>query len=158
MSASTYESNQNRKILAVSSGGGHWDELIALRGAFDEADVVFATTIPELLQKYSITDGYCLPDCNRNDVWMSVRCFFSAFSLVFRSRADVVISTGAAPGLFCLLAARIMGKKTIWIDSIANAEELSMSGKLAGFVATTWLTQWQHLARPSGPHFAGAVL
>lgn len=152
------EKAKKKRILAASSGGGHWDELIALRDAFDGGEVIFATTIPELLNKYSIKNGHCLPDCNRNDFLMSIRCFFSAFYLVFRSRADVVISTGAAPGLFCLLAGRIMGKKTIWIDSIANAEKLSMSGRLAGFVATTWLTQWQHLARPSGPHFAGAVL
>ncbi|MGO7302043.1 glucuronosyltransferase, partial [Rhizobium ruizarguesonis] len=24
--------------------------------------------------------------------------------------------------------------------------------------ATLWLTQWQHLSRPDGPHYAGAFL
>ena len=33
-----------------------------------------------------------------------------------------------------------------------------MSGRLARRVADAWLTQWQHLARPEGPHYWGAVL
>lgn len=59
---------------------------------------------------------------------------------------------------FCLLAGKLTGKRTIWIDSVANVEKLSLSGKLAGHIATLWLTQWQHLSRPDGPHYAGAVL
>jgi hypothetical protein len=52
----------------------------------------------------------------------------------------------------------MLGKKAIWIDSVANVEKLSMSGKLAGHIATLWLTQWEHLAKPKGPHYGGAIL
>ena len=48
--------------------------------------------------------------------------------------------------------------KTIWIDSIANCERLSSSGRRARRVAHQWLTQWPDLARPEGPHYWGAVL
>ena len=51
-----------------------------------------------------------------------------------------------------------MGARTIWLDSIANVEELSMSGSWIGRSADLWLTQWPHLARPEGPHYAGSVL
>jgi UDP-N-acetylglucosamine:LPS N-acetylglucosamine transferase len=146
------------KVLAASSGGGHWEQLMAMRGAFEGCDIVFATTIPGLLAKYDIRGGLVLPDCSRDSITMSIRCFFSAFSIVIKQRPDVVISTGAAPGLFCLLAGKLTGKRTIWIDSVANVEKLSLSGKLAGHIATLWLTQWQHLSRPDGPHYAGAVL
>ena len=69
-----------------------------------------------------------------------------------------VISTGAAPGYFAIRIGRLLGAKTIWVDSIANAEELSMTGKLVQRHADVWLTQWEHLSRPEGPGFAGAVL
>ncbi|MGZ2381495.1 glucuronosyltransferase [Rhizobium leguminosarum] len=146
------------KVLAASSGGGHWEQLMAMRGAFEGCDIVFATTIPGLLAKYDIRGGLVLPDCSRDSITMSIRCFFTAFSIVIKQRPDVIISTGAAPGLFCLLAGKLTGKRTIWIDSVANVEKLSLSGKLAGHIATLWLTQWQHLSRPDGPHYAGAVL
>jgi hypothetical protein len=73
-------------------------------------------------------------------------------------RPDVVISTGAAPGFLALRLGRLLGARTIWVDSVANGEELSMSGKLAGRYADLWLTQWEHLAHEGGPQFRGNVL
>ena len=78
--------------------------------------------------------------------------------IMFRERPDVVVSTGAAPGYFCLKFAKWVGARTVWIDSIANADCLSLAGEKAGRYADLWLTQWPHLARPDGPHYRGAVL
>ena len=48
--------------------------------------------------------------------------------------------------------------RTMWIDSVANTERLSLSGWLARPVADAWLVQWEHLSRPKGPSYWGAVL
>ena len=48
--------------------------------------------------------------------------------------------------------------RTIWLDSIANSEELSGSGQHAKRWADAWLTQWPHLATPDGPDHWGMVL
>lgn len=77
---------------------------------------------------------------------------------VLRFRPDVVVTTGAAPGFAALLFGKMIGAKTIWIDSIANSEEMSSSGKHAGRIADLWLTQWEHLVTPQGPQFMGSVL
>lgn len=93
--------------------------------------------------------------------WQKVRLLWSLCQIVFillRARPDVLITTGAAPGFFALRFARLLGVRTIWVDSIANAEELSLSGQMAGPHADLWLTQWEHLARPDGPAYHGAVL
>ena len=68
------------------------------------------------------------------------------FKILRREKPDVVISTGAAPGLLGIIAGRSVGAKTVWIDSIANVERLSLSGKLAARVANRTYTQWPHLA------------
>ena len=78
--------------------------------------------------------------------------------ILLKERPEVVVTTGAAPGLVALALARRLGSRTVWIDSIANVERLSTSGEHARRVADVWLTQWEHLARPEGPHFWGAVL
>ena len=75
-----------------------------------------------------------------------------------KEKPDLVISTGAAPGGLALYLAKRSGIKTVWIDSIANAEELSLSGQKAGAFADLWLTQWPELAREDGPHYKGSVL
>ena len=57
------------------------------------------------------------------------------------------------------LAKTLFGIKTIWIDSIANCERMSSSGKQARRFADQWLTQWPDLAGgPQGPDYWGAVL
>jgi Oligosaccharide biosynthesis protein Alg14 like len=53
---------------------------------------------------------------------------------------------------------RFLGARTIWVDSIANIDVLSMSGQKAGRYADLWLTQWPELASPNGPEYRGSVL
>jgi hypothetical protein len=69
-----------------------------------------------------------------------------------------VVSTGAAPGYVALRIAHVLRAQTIWLDSIANIAELSLSGAKVGRYADLWLTQWPHLAGPQGPYYAGSVL
>lgn len=78
--------------------------------------------------------------------------------IVIRERPDVVVTTGAAPGLVVLALARLLGARTVWVDSIANAERLSLSGRLAEGRADLVLTQWPELAREGGPRYLGGVL
>ena len=78
--------------------------------------------------------------------------------VLIRERPDVVISTGAAPGYFGIFFGRLMGARTIWLDSVANAEVLSLAGRKAGRLADLWLTQWPHLAKEGGPTFHGSVI
>ena len=68
--------------------------------------------------------------------------------VLLRVRPDVVISTGAAPGYFALRFGGLLGARTLWLDSIANAEELSLSGTKASRFADLTLTQWPELGKP----------
>lgn len=146
------------KLLAVASGGGHWEELMLLRPSLDVFDPIYATTDAELATRDGIRRIHVLPDSNRNQPLKALHCAWAAFVLVRKLRPDFIITTGALPGLFCIMAGRTVGAKTIWIDSIANSDKPSMSGSCAKLFATLRLTQWQHLARPSGLDYAGAVL
>ena len=77
--------------------------------------------------------------------------------VIVRERPQVVVSTGAAPGYLALRLAKALGARTVWIDSVANVDELSLSGRLASEKADLCLTQWPHLA--SGPvSYQGSVL
>ena len=70
----------------------------------------------------------------------------------------MVISTGAAPGYFAVRIGRMLGARTLFLDSIANAEELSLSANLARRHCDLVLTQWPHLAEQDGPQYRGSVL
>jgi exopolysaccharide biosynthesis glucuronosyltransferase PssD len=147
------------KVLAISSGGGHWVQLLRLRPAFVNCDVVFATVNDGYRANIGPEDAFrVVPEANRWNKLGLVRALLAIFFLIWRERPDVVVSTGAAQGYFAIRIGNLLGARTVWIDSIANGEELSLSGQKAGPHAALWLTQWAHLARPDGPHHRGSVL
>jgi hypothetical protein len=145
------------RLLAVASAGGHWVQLLRLRPAFGQAETVWLTTQRDYA---SDVQGplHVVQDANLWTKWALAKMFLQVGWFMVRIRPDVVVTTGAAPGLAAIIFGRALGARTIWIDSIANSEELSSSGTHAGRFAHVWLTQWEHLARPSGPQYCGAVL
>jgi len=150
-----------KKILALSSGGGHWIELLRLAPAFENSTVVYATVDKAYLD--SLADKqyagfYDFADVTR---WNKLKWLLTGLqilTILIKTRPDIVISTGALPGYMALRLGKYFRAKTIWIDSIANAHELSASGKHVARYADLYLTQWEHLASPNGPSFKGAVL
>ncbi len=147
-----------KRVLGVSSGGGHWVELIRLAPAFEGYDVAFATVSDAYRSEAGSARFYTFRDVTRWDVLLWPQAFVKLAWILWRERPDVVISTGALPGFFALRLARWFGARTVWLDSIANVEELSMSGQKIGKHADLWLTQWPHLARAHGPYYRGTVL
>lgn len=150
-------------VLAIASQGGHWLELLRLSPAWTGYNVVYVTTtdrgrregLPELPEEVRCI---AVPEANQ---WTKLKLIRQALAValaVIRLRPDVIVSTGAAPGYFALRVGRLIGARTIWVDSIANAEELSMSGRMAGRHADLWLTQWEHLVGRDGPEYSGCVM
>ena len=133
-------------------------QLLRLRLAFEGCDVVYATAKEGYRSDVGCASFHVIVDANRSNKIGLVRSAWSIFSLLRKERPDVVVTTGAAPGFFALKLGKLMGIRTVWVDSIANAEELSLSGVKAGSCADLWLTQWAHLAREEGPQWKGNVL
>jgi UDP-N-acetylglucosamine:LPS N-acetylglucosamine transferase len=148
---------KTQRILAVASSGGHWVQLRRLAPAFDGTDVAYLTTDAGHRAEVGGARFYAVQDANRWDKVALVRCALQVLWVVLRERPDVVVSTGAAPGYLAIRFARPLRARTIWIDSVANVEELSMSGRMASETADLCLTQWPQLA--GGPvKYLGAVL
>lgn len=145
------------KLLAVASGGGHWIQLLRLRPAFENSDVTWITTQADYAKDVS-GPLHVVRDANMWNKVALVIMFAQVAWLLLRIRPDVVITTGAAPGFAAILFGRVIGARTIWVDSIANSEVMSGSGAKASRWAHVWLTQWEHLAKPEGPHYWGAVI
>lgn len=144
--------------MAIASGGGHWEQLLLLRDAFADHKVTYVTTLQSLGEKAGLKHVRIVPDCNRNQplrvLWVTAR----VLAVMILVRPHVVISTGALPGLIALVLGKYLGARTIWVDSIANAEEFSMSGSLARRHAALWLSQWPAVAKAASAEYAGSVL
>lgn len=149
--------NRNR-ILLVSSSGGHWVQLRRIEDAFAGFEKFYICTDPSYKQYVSADRFFSVPDAS---LWSKLQlCLqaFKVFALLLYIRPKIVVSTGASVGFFALFFAKKLGIKTIWMDSLANVERMSLSGRKAKKYTDLWLTQWEHLARPNGPHYFGSVL
>ena len=146
------------RILAVSSGGGHWIQLLRLRPAFEGTDVTFVSVDKGRAADVAPAAYYTIPDANRAQKIRLLGLLIRLFWLTLRIRPDVVISTGAAPGYIAVRIGKMMGARTLFLDSIANAEELSLSANLAKRHCDLVLTQWPHLAERNGPGYRGSVI
>jgi UDP-N-acetylglucosamine:LPS N-acetylglucosamine transferase len=147
-----------RKVLAVASSGGHWVQLRRVIPAFENSEVVYVTVLESYRSQVPENKFYSVDDATRWDKLALVRLAVQLAWIIVKEKPSVVVSTGAAPGYFAMLLGRWFGARTIWIDSMANIEELSLSGARAGRYADLWLTQWPHLAKAGGPQYGGSVL
>ena len=146
------------KVLAASSGGGHWVELLRIVPALTEHTVHFVTVRADYRRDVGNAPFHTVRDATR---WNPIGALILAAQMLLvmiRVRPDVVVSTGAAPGYFAIRFGKLLGARTIWVDTLADVENLSRAGQLAGKYTDLWLTQWPHIARPNGPEYAGQVI
>ncbi len=155
------------KVMAIAPFVGHWVQLMRMRPAWDDCDLTYVATskvcrdqVIEYAKERNLKQPrfYAVPDADRSTKVRLLAQFVCVAWLTLRTRPDVVISTGAAVGLLAIFFGRLLGARTVWVDSIANAEKLSLSGNHAGRFTDLWLTQWPHLASPKGPSHVGSVL
>lgn len=160
------------RVLAVASSGGHWIQLLRLRPAWRECDVTYLTTEENYglqLRSQAEREGcspprfYTTVSANRWQKLRLLRQLLTVAWIVVKVRPAVVCTTGASPGYFAIRIGKLLGARTVWIDSIANAETMSLAGLKAGKHVDLWLTQWESVASGE-PHYGrrpeywGAVL
>lgn len=127
--------------------------------AFEGMDVAFVSVSHDYAADVPEHRFYAVRDAHRFEKANFAVLFAQLAWILMRERPKIVISTGSAPGLIGLALAKLLLRaETVWIDSIANCEQLSSSGMQARWVADVWLTQWPQLQGQHGPFYWGAVL
>jgi UDP-N-acetylglucosamine:LPS N-acetylglucosamine transferase len=121
-----------KRVLAIASGGGHWVQLRRIMRSTTDADITYVSTLASYRSEVGKAAFYTVQDASRWDRWKLIVMVLQVAWLVLRKRPDVVITTGAATGYVALRIGKLLGARTIWVDSIANVEELSLSGRKAG--------------------------
>lgn len=149
---------QTPRILAVSSGGGHWVLLMRLREAFAGAEVHYATVDHSAAAVVLPAPVHVYPDVNKDTKVKLALAALRLLVIVLKVRPDVVISTGAAGGFFAIRFARLIGARTFFVDSSATARNLSVTAQMCRGVADRVVSQWPDVARQSGTEFWGSVL
>ena len=146
------------KLIALASGGGHWVQLQRLRPAFAEFETVYVSMFESYAEQVAGSRYYVVPDASRFELAAFGPVFMRAARILLRERPAALVTTGSAPVLAFVLLARLFGARTLWIDSMANSERLSSSGRMAKRIAHRVVSQWPEVAAREGVEYWGAVL
>lgn len=152
---------KKKKLLAISSPGGHWIQLNKICNPLEnQFDVVYATPGAQYKSAAVVSNKkiYTITDASADNKLKLIPVTLQLLLILIRERPDIIISTGAAPGVMAILLAKFLPIKTIWIDSIANVKVLSRSGRMVKNHANLVITQWKPLSDNQNIFYRGSVL
>ncbi|MCD6099209.1 MAG: capsular biosynthesis protein [Candidatus Marinimicrobia bacterium] len=142
------------KIALVCSSGGHLVELLFLIDAFKEHDIFFITydtnearNLP--YKKYLLKSKDGTNPIGTNPLKM-VKAFFTIGKIIAKGKPDIIISTGSEIAIPAFILAKVLGIRTVFIESWCRIHTKSGTGKIVYYFSDLFLVQWEPLLRKYG--------
>jgi UDP-N-acetylglucosamine:LPS N-acetylglucosamine transferase len=119
------------KIMLVCSSGGHLYAMSQLEPFWADYERVWVTFSCSS-SRASLQDErviWAWGPTNRN-LLNFLRNFILAMQVLHREKPELIISTGAGVAVPFMIIGKLLGAKTIFIESITRVEQLSLSARL----------------------------
>lgn len=146
-----------KKILLISSSGGHFEELKQLQPLSEKYDLIWVTEKTE----YKLEVDYLLKQTGSKSKLFILDMIYNAFLSIriwVKERPDVIISTGTMVAIPMFFLAKIFKKKTIFIETFARIYDGTKTGMLLYKHVDLFIYQWESLSKlyPKG-HYGGSI-
>ena len=139
-----------KKVLFISSTGGHLNELLQLKSLFYNYDYLLVTekdkSTISLKDKYNIK--YLVYGTRKNlfsYFFKFIFNFIKSFIIFIKFKPDVVITTGAHTCVAMIFISKLFKKKSIYIETMANRKTKTMTGKIVEKWVTYFVVQWEDM-------------
>lgn len=151
------------KLCVGASAGGHMDQIVGLlqfSSLWSSEPITFVTTQRTAVAALRVTKkAYVIGDANRRRPLRAIGVLVLSLVTAIRLHPRLVITTGAMPLAVFSIIAWCLGGRIVWVDSIANVDRLSLSGRLIRPFAIAVFTQWADLEdRKRRIIYAGEVM
>ena len=151
---SANKKENKKKVLFISSTGGHFDELLQLKPLFKKYNSYIITEKDksnESLKEIYGDKMYFLPYGTRAKLFTYIFKYFylclRTVYLYFKIRPKVIITTGThTAGPMCIIG-KIFGSKIIYIETIENTNKKTATGKLIYPIADLFIVQWEEMLK-----------
>jgi len=148
---------KKKKVLFIASTGGHLEELMQLKPLFDDYDyhIITEKTKSNLSLKnkhpnrvnFLVYGSYTtLP---RKLIYPFKLMYNTIKSLILylKIKPKYIVSTGAhTSGPMCLIG-HLLGSKIIYIETFANSESKSKTGRIVYKFADLFIVQWESMLK-----------
>ena len=144
---------KNKKVLFISSTGGHLDELLQLKELFKKYDSYIITektkSTVDLKNKYSKVNYlvYGTKDHFITYIFKFIYNVFKSLILFIKIRPKVIVTTGTHTAVPMCYIGKLFFRKVIYIETIANSKTKTLSGKLVYPIADTFIVQWESMLK-----------
>ena len=143
---------KRKKVLFISSLGGHLTQLLQLKPLFKEYDYHIITEksiiTEDLSQQYEMSFlAYGARNYLFKYIFKLSYNIIKSFYYFLREKPDVIVTTGAHTAVPICYIAKMFGKKVIFIESFAKTSTPTISGKLVYPIADLFIVQWQEMKK-----------
>lgn len=148
------------RVLLVCSPGGHLQQMLALEPAWRGHDRAWVTLpgadVSSLLADEQVTIAHSPTNRNLKNL---ARNTVLAWRLLRRRRPDAILSTGAGLAVPFFLVGKLLGIRTVYVESVTRTESLSLSGRMVYPLAGRFFVQWPAVAeRFEKAEYHGGIL
>jgi UDP-N-acetylglucosamine:LPS N-acetylglucosamine transferase len=143
-----------KKVLFISSTGGHFTELMELKSLFEKYDYHIVTekdsfTIT-LKDKYKDRITYLPYGTRRRFFTYIFKYAFTIIKSIFlyiKLRPKYIVTTGTHTALPICFFGKIFGSKIIFIETFANMNSKTMSGRIIYPITDLFIVQWESMQK-----------
>ena len=142
----------NKKVVFISSKGGHLNELLQLSPLFDSFDSFLITenkgSAKDLKSRFTLPIMYLYSAYKGGKIFFIVKNIFNIFYCAYyllKINPHLIITTGANVAVPMCYLAKLFGKKIIFIDSYAMVKSKTVSGRIIYPIADLFYVQWESM-------------
>lgn len=143
-----------KRVMFISSTGGHLSEMMQLSPMFDKYEYFIITEKTKsnmyLKEKYKNRVGYLVYGTKSRFLVYPFKLLYNCFKSLFyyiKVRPKAIITTGAhTAGPMCCIG-KILGSKIIYIETLANINTKTITGRIIYRFADLFIVQWESMLK-----------
>lgn len=141
-----------KKVMFISSTGGHLNELLQMKSLFPKYDYHLVTEKTKsnisLKEEYGERISFLVYG-TKHELWKYIFIFpfniIKSLFLFLKYKPDVVISTGSHTAVPMCYIAHFFKRKIIYIETFANIHTKTMAGTIVYPIADCFIVQWKNM-------------
>lgn len=142
-----------KKVMFISSTGGHLEELLRLKPLFENYDYSLVTekTKSNLNLKNKYKNVSFLVYGTKDHLFSYLFKFafncFKSIGLYIKYRPKYIVTTGTHTAVPMCYIGKLFRSKIIFIETFANRETKTLAGKLVYPIADKFIVQWEDMLK-----------
>lgn len=142
-----------KKIMFISSTGGHLSEMMKLNSMFNDYDysIITENTKSNLELKNKYKNVYYLLYGTKSHIFSYLYKFplniLKSIYLYFKLTPEYIITTGAHTAVPMCYIGWLFGSKIIYIETFANIHTKTITGRLIYPIAYKFIVQWEGMLK-----------